>query len=452
MGFSTISNDNDIKVCVIMVGLPARGKSFISQKIIRYLSWLSIKAKCFNVGNYRRDVGGNVPIDAEFFNFENVDGFKLRELAAQNAMKDIVDWFAKEGGTVAVFDATNSTRERRKWLKDVCEKNNIQPMFLESWSDDHELIANNAKDIGSTSPDYKGFEPEVAEADFLNRIGQYERFYEPLDAQNDRDMTFVKLINIVEEVVINKIRTYLESRIVFYVMNIRPKPKFIWLSRHGESIYNVEKKIGGDSSLSERGFQYAKKLKHLVKESAGEVNLTVWTSTLKRTQQTAKHLPYKKLQWKALDELDAGVCDGMTYEEIEKKYPEDFKARDNDKYEYRYRGGESYRDVVIRLEPVIMELERQENVLIITHQAVLRCIYAYFMNVPQEESPWMSIPLHTLIKLEPRAYGTKVTKIKANIPAVSTYKEKGTSQVGELSQNSTKLHQLLNDSPLEDKF
>lgn len=31
-------------------------------------------------------------------------------------------------------------------------------------------------------------------------------------------------------------------------------------------------------------------------------------------------------------------------------------------------GGESYRDVVIRLEPVIMELERQENILIIGHQ------------------------------------------------------------------------------------
>lgn len=122
MGYSTLSNDNDIKVCVIMVGLPARGKSFISQKIIRYLSWLSIKAKCFNVGNYRRDVSGNVPIDAEFFNFDNADGFKLRELAAQNAMKDILDWFAKENGSVAVFDATNSTRERRKWLKDVCRK------------------------------------------------------------------------------------------------------------------------------------------------------------------------------------------------------------------------------------------------------------------------------------------------------------------------------------------
>jgi broad specificity phosphatase PhoE len=42
----------------------------------------------------------------------------------------------------------------------------------------------------------------------------------------------------------------------------------------------------------------------------------VWTSTLQRTIATARHLPYPKKTWKSLDELDAGVCDGMTYEEI----------------------------------------------------------------------------------------------------------------------------------------
>jgi len=81
----------------------------------------------------------------------------------------------------------------------------------------------------------------------------------------------------------------------------------------------------------------------------------------------------------------------MTYKEIAENYPEDFKARDDDKYNYRYRGGESYRDVVIRLEPIIMELERSENILIVTHQAVLRCIYAYFKEKGQEESPWMAV-------------------------------------------------------------
>lgn len=173
---------------------------------------------------------------------------------------------------------------------------------------------------------------------------------------------------------------------------------------------------------------YARALPGLVKQSVGDARkLTVWTSTLKRTIQTARFLELEKLEWKALDELDSGVCDGLTYAEIEERYPEDFRQRDEDKYNYRYLGGESYRDVVIRLEPIIMELERSENILIVTHQAILRCIYAYFMNVPQERSPWMEVPLHTLIKLTPKAYSTQEERLKADIPAVSTFREKGSS-------------------------
>jgi len=70
-----------------------------------------------------------------------------------------------------------------------------------------------------------------------------------------------------------------------------------------------------------------------------------------------------------------------------------------------------------------MELERQENILIIGHQAILRCLYvgpsavgcpvllipipryAYFHNLSQDELPYIKIPLHTVIKLTPKAYG-----------------------------------------------
>lgn len=41
---------------------------------------------------------------------------------------------------------------------------------------------------------------------------------------------------------------------------------------------------------------------------------------------------------------------------------------------------QSYEDLVQRLEPVLMELERQENVLVICHQAVMRCFLAYFLD------------------------------------------------------------------------
>jgi 6-phosphofructo-2-kinase/fructose-2,6-biphosphatase 2 len=145
---------------------------------------------------------------------------------------------------------------------------------------------------------------------------------------------------------------------------------------------------------------------------------------MKRTIETGEQLDYPKLQWKALDELDAGVCDGMTYEEIEEIYPEDFANRDADKFNYRYRGGESYGDVVLRLEPVIMELERHENILIIGHQAILRCIYAYFMNYSHEDLPYIKIPLHTVIELTPKAYGCEEKRFKVDIEAVDTHRPK----------------------------
>jgi 6-phosphofructo-2-kinase/fructose-2,6-biphosphatase 2 len=74
-----------------------------------------------------------------------------------------------------------------------------------------------------------------------------------------------------------------------------------------------------------------------------------------------------------------------------------------------------------------MELERSENIIIITHQAIVRCIFSYFMEIPQEKSPWMEVPLHTLMKLTPKAYGTEVERFKADIPAVSTWRPKGST-------------------------
>lgn len=451
MPIYSVSHVENVRICVIMVGLPARGKSLIAQKIVRYLLWLSINSKCFNVGSYRRKLAGTSPISADFFSPDNEEGLKTRRKAIELAITDMMRWFTEENGVVGIIDATNLTRERRASLLKLCRENLIEPIFLESWCDDLDLILYNIADVKTTSPDYVDVDPKTATKDFLLRILHYEKTYETMNVDDDNDLTFIKLVNVGSQIIVNRIESYLESRIVYYVMNLHIKTRSIWLLRHGESEYNLTGKIGGDSNLSERGWRYAKKLPEIVLKSLGEenkhTNLTVWTSTLKRTQQTASFLPYeKKLEWKALDELDAGECDGMTYEEIEDQFPEDFKARDDNKYEYRYRGGESYRDIVIRLEPIIMELERQENILIITHQAVLRCLYAYFMNVPQEESPWMSIPLHTLIKLEPRAYLTLVSRIKADIPAVSTYKERGTLQLGELDLKASISRDLISNS------
>ncbi|EER39537.1 fructose 2,6-bisphosphatase [Histoplasma capsulatum var. duboisii H88] len=426
---SSLQSD-DSRICVVMVGLPARGKSLIAGKALRYLAWVGIPARIFNVGQYRR-LDTPRPT-AAFFDTSNPDGERLRRAAAEAALKDMLRWFAETDGQVAILDATNSTKSRRQWIYRTCRNAGIEALFVESKCDDEDLIMNNILEVKTSSPDYVGQDPELAAQDFRNRIRNYEKVYQTID-EDEKNYAYVKLINVGSTVIINHIKDYLSSRLVYYIQNLHIRPRSIWLSRHGESEFNLLGKIGGDADISSRGEQYARALPRLLKESGVPpgAKLVIWTSTLKRTIQTARHLAadtgYDKLEWKALDELDSGVCDGLTYEEIAERYPEDFKARDDDKYNYRYRGGESYRDVVIRLEPIIMELERSENVIIVTHQAVLRCIYSYFLNMSQEQSPWMEVPLHTLIKLTPGAYGTEEKRFKANIPAVSTWRGKGSS-------------------------
>ena len=42
---------------ICMVGLPARGKTYISKKLARYLNWIGVTTRVFNVGDYRRQAG-----------------------------------------------------------------------------------------------------------------------------------------------------------------------------------------------------------------------------------------------------------------------------------------------------------------------------------------------------------------------------------------------------------
>ena len=116
--------------------------------------------------------------------------------------------------------------------------------------------------------------------------------------------------------------------------------------------------------------------------------------------------------YRNLDELYAGICDGMTYEEIERIYPDDFRRRSEDKFGYRYPRGESYLDILSRLDPLVMEMESyREPLLIIGHQAVLRLLYGYFTGKRREDCPRLSIPLNTVIKLTPRTYDCEEERI-----------------------------------------
>ena len=106
-------------------------------------------------------------------------------------------------------------------IERVRKEPNLKLIFIESVCTDPSIIdANVAVKVSSGDPDYDGMPREEAERDFRNRIKVYEDNYEPLDATYDRNASWAKVVNVGHQVVINKIDGYLQSRIVYYLMNL----------------------------------------------------------------------------------------------------------------------------------------------------------------------------------------------------------------------------------------
>ncbi|KAG0370372.1 hypothetical protein BGZ54_006627 [Gamsiella multidivaricata] len=421
-------------IAIILVGLPARGKTAISRSLCRYLRWLGVQTKVFSVGNYRRQIIG-VEITNDFFSPANKATADMRAKIANACLDDMVQWFA-EGGQVGILDGSNTTEERRLELVRRFKTCNIHPMFIEAICDNPAIVDANIRSVKVSSPDYVGWNRADAVEDFKCRIENHVPFYTTI---TDLSLSFVKVINAGEKIIVNNAQGFLQSKIVYYLTNLHISPRTIYFARNGVSLN--EQSYRADAPLAPAGHRYAENLKNFLL-SLRESNalsspssitapetpryLTVWTSARKRSFQTAAHfLDHEEIivrQRSILAERNPGVCDQMTVQEVQEKYPDECLRATKDPYRHRFPRAESYYDLANRLEKVILELEREKNdVLIVAHESVIRCLYGFLHGLPEADIPSLEIPEGVLLELTPTAYAIeeKRHKIPDEVPSVN---------------------------------
>lgn len=225
------------------------------------------------------------------------------------------------------------------------------------------------------------------------------------------------MVNAGEHIVVNNCRFgYLPNRIVFYLMNLHIKSRQTYFARAG--ISSEEESYRADAHLCDEGRAYSKRLadallEHRAKEreqliaqggsDAALKPLTVWTSTRRRTIETSAYIATKGFRVKQrpqMSQLNPGDSEKMGEDGIRQAFPEDWERHQLDPYHHRYPRGESYHDLAVRLEPIILELEREKNdLLIIAHESVLRVLYGYLMACSTQDIPTLTFLRNEIVEV-----------------------------------------------------
>jgi 6-phosphofructo-2-kinase/fructose-2,6-biphosphatase 4 len=421
------------RIVIATVGLPARGKTHTSVAIARYLRWLGVKTHVFHLGDYRRATLGpeqDVPDDYFFLN-ASPQSVLLRNKILKKCREDIYHFLEHDKGQVAIYDAVNAITQGRRSLAKEFAKNGIQTVFIESHCTDERIIQENVRRVKIGSPDYIGWKDEDAIQDYLARINARIPHFETME---ESDLHWIKMINAGERVVVNNCAFgYLSQRIVFYLLNLHIKSRQTYFARAGTT--RDEDSYKADANLCEDGRDYAKKMsevlmryreeenQRLVDQGSPDVSLkplTIWTSTRRRTVQTSEHLAnmgYRVRQRSQMSQMNPGVCEKMSEAKIRQEFPAEVTKHEADPYHHRYPRAEvshahmymlahlanrvqSYHDLAVRMEPIILELEREENdLLIIAHESVLRVLYGYLMACNAADIPKLQFPRDEIIEV-----------------------------------------------------
>ncbi|MFH2019558.1 MAG: histidine phosphatase family protein [bacterium] len=174
-------------------------------------------------------------------------------------------------------------------------------------------------------------------------------------------------------------------------------PKRIIIVRHGETEYNVERRLQGwlDVPLNNDGIIQARKVAERLMHEAVSA---IYTSDQKRALVTAKHISQKHKLFphrrKALREDRLGILEGWQWD----KHPDAYKqaqweqrilARQTGDLDWKVDGGESFGEHTIRVKKFLHRIEKlhpNDTIMIVSHGGTInRILEIYGLKKITEE-------------------------------------------------------------------
>ena len=157
--------------------------------------------------------------------------------------------------------------------------------------------------------------------------------------------------------------------------------------RHGETDFNRARLYFGhlDPDLNKTGIEQLRKTKILF-EKREKMPDIVFSSDLKRCSQSMEILEIdeeiEKILTENLREINFGIFEGKTYEEIKSEYPEKVEKMINDWRNFKADRGESINEMMLRVAEKINEIVNQyrnKKILVVAHAGVIQALISYYL-------------------------------------------------------------------------
>ncbi|MGE5676975.1 MAG: histidine phosphatase family protein [Pseudomonadota bacterium] len=164
----------------------------------------------------------------------------------------------------------------------------------------------------------------------------------------------------------------------------------LYITRHGETEWNLEGRMQGwqNSDLTEKGVENAKRLGKRLKDIEFDC---IYCSPLGRAVDTAEYIMGDKktkiIYKENLKEMGFGCWEGRDNAEVVSLYPEQKHNFWHKPHLYVPVDGESYQELIERVAAVLKEItedKTSQNVLVVTHAAVIKALYSIIKSIPLE--------------------------------------------------------------------
>ncbi len=167
----------------------------------------------------------------------------------------------------------------------------------------------------------------------------------------------------------------------------------IYLIRHGESAYNAEGRIQGQSDvpLSELGRRQSDAVADAL---AGDAVDAIYSSPLRRALETAQPVASRTgtpvVTDPRLMEIDAGVFQDRLRAELAERYPEEYRQWLSGDPDFTIPGGESRRDLMVRGGDVLLAIRRAgyEHAVVVSHGGLLSAVLKVLLDIPAHRHPF----------------------------------------------------------------